>query len=136
MLMFELEVLIMKDYVAYLDNKKRITLRGATYQYYNVKEYGNGCIILEPRELSVSKSISSRTLADMDRAVSILNVEMFLRLLICRIFQRNNKWMKKKWCYSLLLSLDCIISCIFWLNNLCNSLDWMVHHLLLLRFQP
>ena len=24
----------MKDYVAYLDNKKRITLRGATYQYY------------------------------------------------------------------------------------------------------
>ena len=33
MLMFELEVLIMKDYVAYLDNKKRITLRGATYQY-------------------------------------------------------------------------------------------------------
>ena len=91
MLLFELEVLIMKDYVAYLDNKKRITLRGATYQYYNVKEYGNGCIILEPRELSVSKSISSRTLADMDRAVSILNVEMFLRLLICRIFQRNNK---------------------------------------------
>lgn len=47
-----------------------LTLRGATYQYYNVKEYGNGCIILEPRELSVSKSISSRTLADMDRAVS------------------------------------------------------------------
>lgn len=50
--------------------KKRITLRGATYHYYNVKEYGNGCIILKPRELSVSKSISSRTLADMDRAVS------------------------------------------------------------------
>ena len=49
----------MKDYVAHLDNKKRITLRGAAYQYYNVKEYGNGCIILEPRKL-----------ADMDRAVS------------------------------------------------------------------
>ena len=60
----------MKDYVAHLDNKNRITLRGATYQYYNVKEYGNGCIILEPRESSVPKSISSRTLADMDRAVS------------------------------------------------------------------
>ena len=60
----------MKDYVAHLDNKKRITLRGTTYQYYNVKEYGNGCIILEPLELSVPKSISSRTLADMDRAVS------------------------------------------------------------------
>ena len=48
----------MKDYVAHLDNKKRITLRGAAYQYYNVKEYGNGCIILEPRELAVPESIS------------------------------------------------------------------------------
>ena len=35
-----------------------------------VKEYGNGCIILEPRELAVPESISARTLADMDRAVS------------------------------------------------------------------
>ena len=50
--------------------KKRIILRGATYHYYNVKEHGNGCIILEPWELSVSKSISSRTLADMGRVVS------------------------------------------------------------------
>ncbi len=61
---------VMKDYVAHLDNKKRITLRGAIYQYYNVKEYGNGCIILEPRELEVPESISARTLADMDRTVS------------------------------------------------------------------
>lgn len=59
-----------KDYVAHLDNKKRITLRGAIYEYYNVKEYGNGCIILEPRELTVPQSISARTLADMDRAIS------------------------------------------------------------------
>lgn len=59
-----------KDYVAHLDNKKRITLRGATYQYYNVKEYGNGCIILEPRELVVPESVSARTLADMDHAVN------------------------------------------------------------------
>lgn len=50
--------------------KKRIILRGATYHYYNAKEHGNGCIILEPWELSVPKSISSRTLADMDRVVS------------------------------------------------------------------
>lgn len=50
--------------------KKRIILRGATYHYYNVKEHGNGCIILEPWELSVPKSISSRTLADMGRVVS------------------------------------------------------------------
>ena len=59
----------LKDYVAHLDNKKRITLRGASYEYYNVKEYGNGCIILEPRELALPKNISARTLSDMDRAV-------------------------------------------------------------------
>ncbi len=59
----------LKNYVAHLDNKKRITLRGAAYQYYNVKEYGNGCIILEPRELALPKNISARTLSDMDRAV-------------------------------------------------------------------
>ena len=42
----------------------------AVRPYYNVKEYGNGCIILEPRELAVPECISARTLADMDRAVS------------------------------------------------------------------
>lgn len=59
-----------KDYTVHIDNKKRITLRGAMYQYYNVKEYDNGCIILEPRELTVPDSISARTLEDMDKAIS------------------------------------------------------------------
>ena len=58
-----------KDYTVHIDSKKRITLRGALYQYYNVKEYKNGCIILEPRELSVPVSISARTLKDMDKAI-------------------------------------------------------------------
>lgn len=34
-----------------------------------VKEYGNGCIILEPREVEVPDSISTKTLEDMDRAM-------------------------------------------------------------------
>ena len=59
-----------KDYTVHLDSKKRVTLRGAAYQYYNVREYKNGCIILEPRELTVPESISARTLSDMDRAVA------------------------------------------------------------------
>ena len=59
-----------KDYKVHIDSKKRITLRGALYQYYNVKEYDNGCIMLEPRELTVPDSISARTLEDMDRAIS------------------------------------------------------------------
>lgn len=58
-----------KDYTVHIDNKKRITLKGASYQYYNVREFPNGCIILEPRKLTVPDSISDRTLKDMDRAV-------------------------------------------------------------------
>ncbi|HHX55173.1 MAG TPA: hypothetical protein GX705_02370 [Clostridiales bacterium] len=60
----------LKDYTVHIDNKKRVTLRGAAYQYYNVKEYNNGCIILEPREMSVPDSISTKTLEDMDKAIS------------------------------------------------------------------
>ena len=58
-----------KNYTVHLDSKKRITLRGAAYQYYNVREYQNGCIILEPRELAVPESVSAKTLEDMDRAI-------------------------------------------------------------------
>ncbi len=58
-----------KNYIAHLDNKRRITLRGADHQYYNVKEYGNGCIILEPRELTIPENVSARTLKEMDNAV-------------------------------------------------------------------
>ena len=68
-----MEVRIMtavKNYTVHIDSKKRITLRGALFQYYNVKEYDNGCIMLEPRELTVPESISARTLEDMDRAIS------------------------------------------------------------------
>jgi hypothetical protein len=58
-----------RDYTVHIDNKKRITLRGASYQYYNVREFQNGCIMLEPRELTVPDTISSKTLEDMDRAI-------------------------------------------------------------------
>ncbi len=60
---------VIKDYVVHIDDKKRVTLRGAKYQYYNVKKYENGCVILEPRELVVPETISAKTLEDMDRAV-------------------------------------------------------------------
>lgn len=59
----------LRDYTVHIDSKKRITLRGAMYQYYNVKEYKNGCIILEPRELTVPNTLSAKTLADMDNAI-------------------------------------------------------------------
>lgn len=59
----------LRDYTVHIDSKKRITLRGAMYQYYNAKEYKNGCIILEPRELTVPNTLSAKTLADMDNAI-------------------------------------------------------------------
>lgn len=68
-----MEVRIMtavNDYTVHIDSKKRITLRGALFQYYNVKEYDNGCIMLEPRELTVPDCISARSLEEMDRAIS------------------------------------------------------------------
>lgn len=58
-----------KNYDVHIDSKKRVTLRGARYQYYNVKEYDNGCIMLEPRELDIPEEISSRTLSGMDQAI-------------------------------------------------------------------
>lgn len=58
-----------KNYDVHIDSKKRVTLRGARYQYYNVKEYDNGCIMLEPRELVIPEEISSRTLSGMDQAI-------------------------------------------------------------------
>ena len=39
-------------------------------QYYNVKEYRKGCIILESREGDISTGSSSKTLADIDHVVS------------------------------------------------------------------
>ncbi|MCD8322042.1 MAG: hypothetical protein LUC89_04060 [Oscillospiraceae bacterium] len=62
-----------KDYIVHIDSKKRITLRGAEYQYYSVREYDNGCIVLEPRELVIPQSISAKTLAEMDRAIANFN---------------------------------------------------------------
>lgn len=58
-----------KDYDVHIDSKKRVTLRGAKYQYYNVREYDNGCILLKPRELAIPKEVSFRTLSSMDQAI-------------------------------------------------------------------
>ena len=60
---------VVVDYTAHLDAKHRLTLRGAKYTYYQVKEYENGCILLEPRELAVPKEISKKTLVMMDESV-------------------------------------------------------------------
>ncbi len=52
---------VVRNYDVHIDSKKRVTLRGATYRYYNVREYENGCIILEPRELVAPVAIGGMT---------------------------------------------------------------------------
>jgi len=63
-----------RSYDAHLDAKNRITLRGVSYQNYNVRVFENGCVIMEPRVLSVPDTISAKTVADMDRAVANFRV--------------------------------------------------------------
>ena len=78
-----------KDYTVHIENKKRVTLRGALYQYYHVKEYDNGCIMLEPRELKVPDNISRRTLEDMDKAISNFKMENVYEVIDLSDFQKG-----------------------------------------------
>ncbi len=55
--------LLEKEYDTVLDAKKRVTIRGkAKYKNFHVKEFSNGIIVLEPRELKVPDDISENTL--------------------------------------------------------------------------
>ena len=53
-------------YDAKMDSKKRVTLRGAKYEYYNVQEMDDGSVILSPRVLVSPFEISENTLKAMD----------------------------------------------------------------------
>lgn len=57
------------NYNSKIDSKKRITIRNPKYEYYNVTEYENGIIVLEPRELVSPLEISKNTLSMMDESV-------------------------------------------------------------------
>jgi hypothetical protein len=61
------------EYDARIDLKKRLTLRGASYDYYHVKELPDGRILLEPRQLVAPLAISKRTLKTMDAGVANFN---------------------------------------------------------------
>lgn len=58
-----------RTYDAKVDTKHRITLRSARFEYYNVKEFQDGSILLEPRELAAPFRVSAATLAMMDSAI-------------------------------------------------------------------
>ena len=63
---------IVKEYEAKLDSKHRITIRGSEYQYFQVKQYGDGHLELLPRVLVDPKEISRNTLKMMDQAIENL----------------------------------------------------------------
>ncbi len=60
------------EYDSKIDAKKRVILRGARYRHYHVREYKDGRIVLEPRELSKPFAVSRRTLKMMDRSMANL----------------------------------------------------------------
>ncbi len=59
-------------YDAKVDSKKRITLRGAKYDYYSVQELDDGRVILSPRVLVPPFEISENTLETIDRSADNL----------------------------------------------------------------
>ena len=61
-----------KTYDAKIDVKKRITLRNSRFDYYHVKEFEDGRIMLEPRELVAPFEVSQATLSMMDSAIANL----------------------------------------------------------------
>ncbi|MES2201312.1 MAG: hypothetical protein V4498_03590 [candidate division FCPU426 bacterium] len=60
------------EYDARIDPKKRLTLRGAHYDYYHVQEFPDGHIVLAPRQLVAPTELSKRTLKAMDASVANL----------------------------------------------------------------
>ena len=50
---------VTRTYDAKVDAKRRITLRNARFRYYNVREYEDGSILLEPRELAAPFGVSA-----------------------------------------------------------------------------
>jgi CO/xanthine dehydrogenase FAD-binding subunit len=68
----EVTMSTLKEYDAKIDVKRRLTLRGARFNHYHVKEYDDGRIELEPRELVQPFELSKRTLATMDASMANL----------------------------------------------------------------
>ena len=44
----------------------RILLRGSPYPYYRVREFSNGCLLLEPREMVAPQGITAGDLEDLE----------------------------------------------------------------------
>lgn len=63
---------VLNQYTAHLDTKKRLTIRGAYAEFFAVKVFSDGRVLLEPRVLVDPCTISKRTLRMMDQSATHL----------------------------------------------------------------
>jgi hypothetical protein len=63
---------VMKEYDAKLDNKKRLTIRGAKYDHYKVRELSGGKIELSPQVLIEADHLSENTFKMLEKSVANL----------------------------------------------------------------
>ncbi len=64
--------MLVKEYDAPVDNKKRVTIRGASFTHYRIEEYSDGTIFLRPRVLVDPNLLSKNTLRMLDQSVANL----------------------------------------------------------------
>jgi hypothetical protein len=57
-----MSAVLVKEYDAHLDAKKRVTLRDAQTEYYAVKVFSDGRVMMEPRVLVSPEHVSKRSL--------------------------------------------------------------------------
>ncbi|OGV68930.1 MAG: hypothetical protein A2283_16795 [Lentisphaerae bacterium RIFOXYA12_FULL_48_11] len=61
---------VLNQYTAHLDTKKRLTIRGALSEFFSVKVFTDGHVVLEPRVLIDPNVISKKALRMMDQSVA------------------------------------------------------------------
>lgn len=61
---------LINEYDAKIDTKRRITLRDIAYEYFHIKQYKDGTMVLEPRVLVEPDAISKKSLKMMDKSIS------------------------------------------------------------------
>jgi len=61
---------VLNQYTAHLDTKKRLTVRGALSDFFFVKVFTDGHVVLEPRVLVDPGVISKKVLRMMDQSAA------------------------------------------------------------------
>jgi len=60
---------VIREYDLRAGSKRRVTLRSSEYTYWHAREFDDGSVVLEPRELRPPAAMSARTLAQMDESM-------------------------------------------------------------------